>query len=126
MLVDRNEKDYIIGGGKMTNRQNKIKKLATREEVYKYGVMKGFGEALGLCIGFLRGKGKMSMETITKSQFNEKMEPYDIPWGIYDFIKEEGIVLIDEEKLSQFLKNLEQEMTKYVLERRSTKRGKTE
>jgi len=39
------------------NKGNKIKSLPNKEEAYKFGRKKGFGKALGLCIGFLRIKG---------------------------------------------------------------------
>jgi len=45
----------------MTNRYNKIKRMSS-EEAYKYGIDKGFGDALGRCIRFLRMRGLDSLE----------------------------------------------------------------
>lgn len=42
----------VIG---VTNRNKKVENMNS-QEAYQYGIDKGFGRALGLCIGFVRNR----------------------------------------------------------------------
>jgi len=51
----------------MTKAKNKIKNL-TRDEAYKLGYKKGFGRALGVCIGFIDSEEANIIDKETTTQ----------------------------------------------------------